>query len=189
MAASQLRLGRHGWSGRATGFGRRTGATTTSTADKRDNCSRQPSETGGRRQPQFCWWPATVWDLRNQHCQHGCTAFDGHAPDVAMERDEHGHQSGDDQRRHRQHRPNATGDPPRKDDDSQRGACGVPFIVQRWPAGDVGQLRMLTAREPTMAIVVSDTRPWADMIILALTVRGMVSVGLNAVELVSDTYR
>ncbi len=53
--------------------------------------------------------------------------------------------------------------------------------------GERHQLRMLTAREPTMAMVVSDTRDWAPMISLAVTVRGMVSVGLKAVELVSDT--
>jgi hypothetical protein len=38
-------------------------------------------------------------------------------------------------------------------------------------------------------MVVSDTSDWADMIILALSVSGRESVGLNAVELVRDTYR
>lgn len=48
------------------------------------------------------------------------------------------------------------------------------------------QLRMFTAREPTMAMVVSDTSDWAPMTSLAVIVSGSVSVGLKAVELVSD---
>jgi len=49
--------------------------------------------------------------------------------------------------------------------------------------------RMFTARETTRPIVTSDTSDWAPMMLFAVGVSGNASVGLNAVALVSDTYR
>jgi hypothetical protein len=49
--------------------------------------------------------------------------------------------------------------------------------------------RMLTARETIRPIVSSETTDWTPMITLAIGVSGIVSVGENAVLLVSDTYR
>src|SRR5436190_1711464 len=46
--------------------------------------------------------------------------------------------------------------------------------------------RMFTARATTNPTVTSAATPWMPMRILAVGVRGIVSVGLNAVELVSD---
>jgi hypothetical protein len=45
---------------------------------------------------------------------------------------------------------------------------------------------MFTAREMTTATVTRDAMAWRDMSSLAQAVRGMVSVGLNAVALVND---
>jgi hypothetical protein len=49
--------------------------------------------------------------------------------------------------------------------------------------------RMLTARETTSPIVTSETSAWTPITLLASAVSGIVSVGLKAVALVSDTYR
>ena len=51
------------------------------------------------------------------------------------------------------------------------------------------QLRMFTARATTSPIVTSDTIACAPIRAFAFWVSGIVSVGLNAVALVSDTYR
>ena len=48
---------------------------------------------------------------------------------------------------------------------------------------------MLTARETISPIVTSETIDWTPMMLLAIGVRGMVSVGENAVAFVSETYR
>lgn len=48
------------------------------------------------------------------------------------------------------------------------------------------QLRMLTARAPTTAMVASDATDCSPIRILARLVKGNTSVGLNAVEFVSD---
>jgi hypothetical protein len=50
------------------------------------------------------------------------------------------------------------------------------------------QLRMFTARAATNATVSSEASDWTSMSILAHCVRGMVSVGLKAVEFVAETY-
>ena len=55
-------------------------------------------------------------------------------------------------------------------------------------AGRVLQ-RMFTARETISPIVTSETSDWTPMIVLAIGVSGIVSVGEKAVALVSDTYR
>jgi len=47
---------------------------------------------------------------------------------------------------------------------------------------------MFTARAATSAIVVNDIKDCVNMNNLAVRVRGIVSVGLNAVALVADTY-
>jgi hypothetical protein len=49
--------------------------------------------------------------------------------------------------------------------------------------------RMLTARETINPIVISDTTDWTPITDFAIGVSGIVSVGENAVLLVSDTYR
>ncbi len=48
---------------------------------------------------------------------------------------------------------------------------------------------MFTARETISPIVTSETTDCRPMIVLAIGVSGIVSVGENAVALVSDTYR
>jgi hypothetical protein len=48
---------------------------------------------------------------------------------------------------------------------------------------------MFTARETTRPIVTSETSDWSAIISFALTVSGIVSVGLNAVAFVNYTYR
>ena len=48
---------------------------------------------------------------------------------------------------------------------------------------------MLTARETINPIVISETTDWMPITDLAIGVSGIVSVGENAVLLVSDTYR
>ena len=57
--------------------------------------------------------------------------------------------------------------------------------VPRWR---LVQLRMLTARAPTTAMVANEASDCAAMIALACRVRGSTSVGLKAIELVSDRY-
>ena len=51
------------------------------------------------------------------------------------------------------------------------------------------QPRMLTARETIRPIVTSETSDWTPMMLLAMGVSGIVSVGEKAVALVSETYR
>ena len=51
------------------------------------------------------------------------------------------------------------------------------------------QPRMFTARETIRPIVTSETSDWMPITPLAMPVSGIVSVGENAVALVSDTYR
>ena len=48
---------------------------------------------------------------------------------------------------------------------------------------------MLTARATISPIVTSETSDWTPMIVFAVGVSGIVSVGENAVAFVSDTYR
>ena len=48
---------------------------------------------------------------------------------------------------------------------------------------------MFTAREMISPRVTSETIDWMPMIIFAVGVSGIVSVGENAVAFVSDTYR
>ncbi len=48
---------------------------------------------------------------------------------------------------------------------------------------------MLTARAATRTTVITETSDWISIRNLAMGVRGMVSVGLNASALVNDTYR
>ena len=48
---------------------------------------------------------------------------------------------------------------------------------------------MLTARETIRPIVTSETSDWMPMTLFAIGVSGIVSVGENAVALVSETYR
>ena len=70
--------------------------------------------------------------------------------------------------------------------DSEGGAAGWErSIAQPYPH----QLRMFTARATTSPIVTSDTIACAPISAFAVCVSGIVSVGLNAVALVSDTYR
>ena len=47
--------------------------------------------------------------------------------------------------------------------------------------------KILTAREATIAIAISETTAWRVMRLFAQAVSGYVSVGLNAVELVNAT--
>ncbi len=60
----------------------------------------------------------------------------------------------------------------------------MPSTRSRQPAG-----RTLTARAATSPTVTREIKDWLSMRSLAQRVRGMVSVGENAVELVNDTYR
>ena len=46
---------------------------------------------------------------------------------------------------------------------------------------------MFTARETISPIVTSETSDWTPMMVLAIGVSGIVSVGENAVALVSET--
>ncbi len=48
---------------------------------------------------------------------------------------------------------------------------------------------MFTAREATKASAVNDTRDCASINNFAILVKGIVSVGLNAVAFVADTYK
>ncbi len=48
---------------------------------------------------------------------------------------------------------------------------------------------MFTARETIRPIVTSETSDWTPMMLLAVAVSGIVSVGEKAVALVSETYR
>ncbi len=52
-----------------------------------------------------------------------------------------------------------------------------------------GYARMFTARETTRPIVTSETSAWMPIVHFAIEVSGIVSVGENAIALVSDTYR
>ena len=49
--------------------------------------------------------------------------------------------------------------------------------------------RVLTARATMIPTVTSDAVPWTPISTLARNESGIVSVGLNAVWFVSDTYR
>ncbi len=71
-----------------------------------------------------------------------------------------------------------------------RGSSRTPSVLQpRLDAveGPVGYCRMFTARATIRPIVTSDTSDWIPMMLLAVGESGMVSVGLNAKALVSET--
>jgi len=77
---------------------------------------------------------------------------------------------------------------------SHNGPAGpaepVPSFLALAPPADRGDAqRMFTARETTSPIVTSETIDCTPMMLLAIGVSGIVSVGENAVAFVSDTYR
>jgi hypothetical protein len=69
-------------------------------------------------------------------------------------------------------------------------AADLGFQLGRVHRGDLAQpVRMFTARATTSPTVTSEVRAWALISHLAMGVSGIVSVGLNAVALVKETYR
>jgi hypothetical protein len=65
--------------------------------------------------------------------------------------------------------------------------CGGGHLDPRGGTAAPSGYRMFTARETTRPIVTSETTDWTPMMPLAVGESGIVSVGENAVALVSDT--
>ena len=74
-------------------------------------------------------------------------------------------------------------------------ACALLEVGSEWltaspaPFPNHRQLRMFTARAPSTAIVASEAIDCTPISIFVLVRRGSVSVGLNAVEFVNETYK
>jgi hypothetical protein len=84
--------------------------------------------------------------------------------------------------------------PPATAEDAAREAqvhgelCGEELCARSYVARSY-VARMFTARETINPIVTSDTSAWMPIVLFAIVLSGIVSVGENAVALVSDTYR